>query len=174
MGYYAHITSVEFTIPAENFDKVINAWREMEATPGFLSYPSASIFHDYADALVPPSVATLLERELGFAVVDGDGFVSIDSFEDEKLWNQQEYILAASEFADAGWHVDWEGEDGERWRQQEEGLAIGVTDFEDSSERLAAVKAYVESTLLELLGSDKSNDWTAEAAQLRELLGIEG
>lgn len=169
MGYSAFTTDVEFVIPKANFERVIQAWREIE-TEDFLISPQNSIFYDYRDALVQPSVADLLTKELGFEVDEDGSGVSISGYEYEKLWNQEVYLVAAGPFAEPGWHVDWEGEDGSRWRQQAGEVAQGVTDFDDSAAKLAAVRAHVVDTIRAGL---KASTFDAFFDQLCVLVGID-
>jgi hypothetical protein len=128
MGYYKYLGDHEFTLPASQFDAVLNRWREYEE--GNLPYPSASVFYEYPNdppLLVPKTVPDIFQ-EFGFEVAFDDEAMTIEGWEG-KAHDEESYIAAIADLIDEGWFLDWTGEDDDRWRQTAGETTSGETVF---------------------------------------------
>lgn len=134
MSYYVHTTNCNFIIPGDQVEAADAALRELNNRNDLKrggSFPNKEDLDNdkprpdkwfswmpwnYHEKDVCPDLESIL-NEVGFACsVADDGTLEVDYYEESKMGNEREFIEALAPFAMHGSYMNWEGEDGDRWR----------------------------------------------------------
>lgn len=137
MGYNVMLTAADYRIDKDKLDAAYRAMCELNKrdelkTGGSYgqrpdgTYGQISTHFAWMDANYPQTCqdAAQIFKELGFGVaVDGNGTLSLEGY-DSKAGAEELFLAAAAPFARPGSYVEWEGEDGERWRTDYNGEGV--------------------------------------------------
>ena len=132
MGYYVKTRGIDFTIPKEHLEaacqalkdlnkrdelKTGGAWGPDGRTEAWFAWMPA----DYDETL---HSAEEILKEVGFEVYDnGEGGIELAGY-DSKSGQEEHFVAALAPFVKEGSYIEWEGEDGELWRQVKVGDQI--------------------------------------------------
>ncbi|QWY81365.1 hypothetical protein SEA_RIZWANA_68 [Arthrobacter phage Rizwana] len=149
MGYYVKTRGIDFTIPKEHLEAACKAlkdlnkrddlktggsWGPLRDAEGNLIYDEngkiksgqterwfAWMSADYDKTL---HSAEEILKEVGFEVYDnGESGIELSGY-DSKSGQEEHFVAALAPFVREGSYIEWEGEDGELWRQVKVGDQI--------------------------------------------------
>jgi len=116
MGYYVTLAGYDLTIPASKVHSCLCKLNAMSHTKGGYSWVSEpthpSGFSDIMEAFEAWRYTVREER---------NGDITLESFDGEKLVDDDIFWSTVADFVEDGAYMDWEGEDNERWRYKFEG-----------------------------------------------------
>lgn len=124
MGYNVMLTNADFRIDKDKLDAAYQAMCELnkhdELKTGGSYGPGGKTeaWFAWMDPNYPETCQSAEEifHELGFeTATDGNGTLSLEAY-DSKAGAEDLFLSAAGPFTRPGSFVEWEGEDGERWR----------------------------------------------------------
>lgn len=134
MGYNVMLTGSDFKVAPDKLEPLLQALKDLnkrddlktggawgqlpDGTMGQTEKWFAWMPADYDQTVT--SAAEVFE-ELGFTVTtEDDGTLILEEY-DSKAGAEDLFLMAAAPFVTAGSYLEWEGEDGERWRQDFDG-----------------------------------------------------
>lgn len=137
MGYNVMITGADFTIPEENLPaafeamKALNKRDDLKTGGAYSGGKQTEIWFAWMSPNYDETCkdAAAIFEELGFEVVedtvDGRQVLRIEGY-DSKTGAEDHFLAAVAPFVTPGSYLEWEGEDGSRWRQEFGGPDEGV------------------------------------------------
>lgn len=136
MGYNVDITNADASIAADKLDgcfealKALNKRDDLKTGGSYGQRPDGT--YDQIEAWfawMPANYdetcqsAEAIFNELGFETYIEDGALYLQAYSD-KSGAQDVFLEAAAPFITAGSYIEWDGEDGERWRQDFDGESM--------------------------------------------------
>lgn len=132
MGYNVSTRGSDFTIPADKLDaatqalKDLNKRDELKSGGSYGPGDKREYWFSWMPANYDETMHTAAEilESLGFTLsTDNDGSISIDYY-DSKSGDEDKFIAALAPFVAEGSYINWEGEDGQHWRDEVRGGEI--------------------------------------------------
>lgn len=148
MGYNVSITNSDFHIDKDKLDGCFEALKALNKRDELKTGGAWGLLPDGTSgqterwfAWMAPNYDEICQsaeeifQELGFeSVTDGNGTLSLEEY-DSKSGAEDVFLAAAAPFVRPGSFIEWEGEDGDRWRQDFDGetmtTRIGTTVWVD-------------------------------------------
>ena len=141
MGYDVSLTAGDFTVAPDQLEPLFEALKALnrrddlktggsygrlpDGTYGLTSSHFAWMDENYDQTL--HSAEEIFEA-LGFTTAtDGNGTLSLEEY-DSKAGAEDFFLATAAPFVTAGSYLEWEGEDGTRWRQDFDGETMTTRD----------------------------------------------
>jgi len=143
MGYNVMLTGSDFKVEKDKLDALFEALKELNKRDDLKTggaYSGGKQIEIYfawmsADYDKTSRDAAHIFEQLGFTVeTDAEGNLTLEAY-DSKAGAEDDFLAAAAPFVTPGSYLEWEGEDGERWRQEFDGEGIrhrtGYTAWEE-------------------------------------------
>lgn len=121
MGYYIHVTEVQFTIPKKNLDTALSIVKDLNTNPRHAEHKRSGSTEQRTYAWMPvnyhETVTSAKEvfELLGFETELNDHGLAL-TYYDDKAGNEDLFLSAVSGLVDPGSYIEWAGDDGEQWR----------------------------------------------------------
>lgn len=139
MGYCIELTEADFTIPAEHVAEAFERLKALNHKPGVEKHGGSwrggeqiSAWFSWMDADYDQKVSDLKElfEALRYqGVYDDEGNFSIESFDGEKIGQEDLFFAEVADLAEEGWYLQYLGEDGYIWRLTAEGEKPATISF---------------------------------------------
>lgn len=137
MGYNVNITGADFVIPADKLEPAFEALKALNKRDDIKSGRAAGTRPDGTYGIIeqyfswmPANYdetckdAEAVFKELGFETyLNEDGGLELTGY-DSKAGDEDHFLEAVAPFVTPGSWIEWEGEDGTRWRHEFEGATI--------------------------------------------------
>lgn len=144
MSYDIYITNNDIRITKDNLPQTLKALRDTDREH----------CADHPDLIDPDATITDILENLGFTVQwegtpDDSDLISLYTDEPTRSYDEETYLAAIAPYIENGSHLDFEGEDGYRWRYafrdgemtQYDGFTVYEDDVEKLERLLAEAKA---------------------------------